>query len=105
MNPTRPPRPRAKFRIRSWTDYETGEEIPGVSISARYGMIAYLTVTEARATADKLHDFCDQLEATAAPPKAKRQRNRTRTRHSSTTLTDANGAPEEPLPTAPAESE
>lgn len=101
----------------------SGQNVNGIVLFGYSGIAAHLTQAEAYKLADQIVDAAErmptpdevrkintqrrltQTEATTAPPKPKRQRKRRRTIHTTTTLTDASGAPEEPLETTPAESE
>lgn len=68
-------RPRLKARQWTWKDRD-GSQTPGVGIIGRRGLVGHLTPTEARTLADRIHD-----------------------------LLDADGNPEQPLPTTEAERE
>lgn len=103
-----------------WTT-KGGQRVNGIVLYGFTGIAAHLTPTEAYDLADQIVDAAEQLpsptevkkinmqrrrtlaEATTGQPQPKQQRNRTRTNHNPTTLTDASGAPEEPLETTTAD--
>lgn len=98
MSRPRPPQVKA----RPWLHGD--RVIPGIAFMRGQQVLAHMTATQARNTADKLHDLADQLEQRArnrrgntahkAGASAPRQRPQ---------LTAADGTEEPPLPTTPAE--
>ncbi|MEW1986387.1 hypothetical protein [Pseudarthrobacter oxydans] len=68
-------RPYLKPKLYTWKA-EDKTETPGVALMNGTQIRAHMTYTEARTLADRIHDLCD-----------------------------ANGTPEAPLPTTPAEQE
>lgn len=57
------PRKRPYLKIRRWTWLnDDGSKTPGVALHKTGEVLAHLTPEEARAVADKLHDYADQTE-------------------------------------------
>lgn len=54
-------RPSASAKKYNWLT-PNGETIPGIALMHRHKVLAHMTPAEARAIADKLHDYADQLE-------------------------------------------
>ncbi|ALG29712.1 hypothetical protein AOZ07_12460 [Glutamicibacter halophytocola] len=54
-------RPQAKLHKRPWL-FKDGTSTPGIALMHRHKVLAHMTPAEARAIADKLHDYADQLE-------------------------------------------
>lgn len=54
-------RPQAKLQKRPWLDKD-GTRTPGIALMHGAKVIAHMTAAEARAIADKLHDYADQLD-------------------------------------------
>ncbi|WPR65494.1 hypothetical protein SLW73_03995 [Glutamicibacter protophormiae] len=59
-------RPQAKLQKRPWLDKD-GTRTPGIALMHGAKVIAHMTAAEARAIADKLHDYADQTEQDEAP--------------------------------------
>lgn len=47
---------------RAWVDRDTGDRVPGVALMHGPKVLAHMTPDEARAMADKLHDYADHIE-------------------------------------------
>lgn len=57
------PQKRPYLKIRRWTWLsEDGSKTPGLALHHAGKVLAHLTPTEARAMADKLHDYADKLD-------------------------------------------
>ncbi|GAA4374131.1 hypothetical protein [Paeniglutamicibacter cryotolerans] len=56
-------RPQAKLRIRDWLDKD-GTRTPGIAIMHAGKVLAHMSPSEARAIADQIHDYADQLDHT-----------------------------------------
>lgn len=54
-------RPLAKVRKRDWLDHD-GTRTPGIALMFGPKVLAHMTPDEARAMADKLHDYADQIQ-------------------------------------------
>ncbi|WP_426998176.1 hypothetical protein [Pseudarthrobacter sp. N5] len=55
-------RPSVKPRRWTWKDAE-GIHTPGIALMQGRSVKAHLTITEARAFADRIHDLCDEADA------------------------------------------
>ena len=54
-------RPSAHAKKYNWQT-PNGQTIPGIAIMHRHKVLAHMTPVEARAMADKLREYADQLE-------------------------------------------
>lgn len=54
-------RPSAHAKKYNWLT-PSGETIPGIAIMHRHKVLAHMTPEEAKAMADKLHDYADHIE-------------------------------------------
>lgn len=54
-------RPQAKLHKRPWLDKD-GTRTPGIALMHGAKVIAHMTPDEARAIADRLHDYADQSD-------------------------------------------
>lgn len=61
MKPGINKRPYLNIRRRTWA-HEDGSLTPGIALHQAGKVYAHLTADEARAMADKLHDYADQLD-------------------------------------------
>jgi len=99
MSYNRPPY-SGTVRIQDWITKDK-QHIQGIRLSGASGIAAHLTANEARKLADTLHDLAETLDSsprTAQPPKLQQPAYT-----SYSTLTAADGAPEQPLPATPAD--
>lgn len=90
-------------RIQDWITKDK-QRIRGIRIVGASGIAGHLTATEALTLADKLVDLVERLpEPTAGPPARQQTPCGLTPLHTSQTLTDASGDPEQPLPATPAD--
>lgn len=61
MKPETKKRPYLNIRRRTWA-HEDGSLTPGLALHQAGKVYAHLTADEARAMADKLHDYADRIE-------------------------------------------
>ncbi|WP_413454604.1 hypothetical protein ACLQ8T_10440 [Glutamicibacter sp. FR1] len=86
-------------RIQDWITKDK-QRIRGIRIVGASGIAGHLTATEALTLADKLVDLVERLpEPTTGPPARQQTHCGLSPVHTSQTLTDASGDPEQPLPT------
>lgn len=99
------PRPYiGKIWNATWTDRDTGERFPGISLGGGGGLAAHLTKAEAYALANDIVDAADKLpEATTAPTTPRIVECGQAPLYTTRTLTNASGDAEQPLETTPAE--
>ncbi|MGP5698501.1 hypothetical protein ACTXPA_06050 [Glutamicibacter arilaitensis] len=90
-------------RIQDWITKDK-QRIRGIRIVGASGIAGHLTATEAINLADKLVDLAERLpEPTTGPPARQQTHCGLTPLHTSQTLTDASGDPEQPLPATPAD--
>ncbi|MGP5265248.1 hypothetical protein [Glutamicibacter arilaitensis] len=83
----------------AWTDDRTGEQTPGIKLGGASGIAAHLTKDEAYSLANDIVDAADKLpEATTSPYKRQETPCGQSPLHTSQTLTNASGEPEQTLP-------
>ena len=90
-------------RIQDWITQDK-QRIKGIRIGGRSGIAGHLTANEARTLADKLHDLADKLDPQTEPPQHTEPPKAPQPAYTSySNLTAADGTPEQPLPTTPAD--
>lgn len=92
-----------KVEIRDWITKDK-RRVAGIRVAGASGIAAHLTADEARTLADTLHDLADQLEqATEAPEHREVPQVLQPAYTGRSTLTAADGTPEQPLPATQAD--
>lgn len=92
-----------RVEIRDWITKDQ-QHIKGIRVSGKSGIAGHLSTSEARTLADTLHDLADQLEqANKAPQHQEPPRVLQPTYTGRSTLTAADGTPEQPLPATQAD--
>ena len=55
-------RPFVTTQSRAWVDRETGDRVPGIALMHGAKVVAHMTPEEAKAMAEQLLRYADQLE-------------------------------------------